>query len=160
MAKPRKVKTPKYYYHLTQENWGGEVVLKPRGDGTNRDINEPKTERICVSASIEGCFVAIYIDELKRFNVYRTKRRVRAAKPIKIPDSHITEEFWLDKTTRFIRIGKIKRAEISEVIASSHRRPGEYLGDGKKSTEKWQREAKKKIRKILAEKFQHVQTDQ
>jgi len=46
------------------------------------------------------------------YNIYRTKEKVAAHKPIRVFDAKITNEGWLLDTTDFIKIGSIDLNEI------------------------------------------------
>ena len=81
----------RYYYHLTENNWGKQIVLSPRINGANRDEEEPEVPRICVSPEIAGCFVSICCSLFDRLNLYRTEKEVIAFRPYNIIDSHITK---------------------------------------------------------------------
>lgn len=142
---------PKYFYHLTDNNWGESIILHPRSSGYKRDYYEPDTSRICVSSTISGCFVAIYIHEMSKYNIYRTKRKVIGTKPTGIPDYKITNEFWLTDSTEFILYKNIKKDTVKFAIDSCEEmiNSGGYLGDGKKYSETWQRKTKKQISNIL-----------
>lgn len=141
----------KYFYHLTDKDWGESKILHPRMNGQKRDPYEPEVDRICVSSSIAGCFVAIYIHELQRYNVYRTKRKVIATKPTNIPDCKITNEFWLTDSTEFILYRNIDKNIIKFAIDSCNELvySGSYLGDGAKDSEIWQKNTKKKLMNIF-----------
>lgn len=152
----KRVKTRKYYYHLTDKRWKNNIILKPRANGDKRDKDhEPSVPRICVSSSVEGCFVSIYLHDLDRCRIYRTKNKVTAVKPFDIPDSHITEEHWLDKPTEFVFVGELEKLLLEDIIESGERvfyytgRCFLSLGDGTKKTENWQKKAKAKIKKII-----------
>lgn len=150
---PSKVKTPKYYYHLTDEKWPKNKLLKPRSDGEKRDtFYEPDFSRICVSSSIEGCLVSIYLHDMERFRIYRTKDKTTALKPFDVWDADITDEYWLDQPTKFILIGELEKPLLAEFIESGKKLFSgmQYaLGDGKKKTRNWQKETKLKIKKLL-----------
>lgn len=145
------VRKPKYFYHLTEWDWGESVVLHPRFEGSKRDLkHEPATSRICVSSSISGCFVAIYIHEMERYNIYRTKSKVVGIKPVDVPDYKITNEFWLTASTEFVLCKSIDKDTIKFAIDSCWEMVsrGGKLGDGKKLSETWQRNTKKKLSKL------------
>lgn len=146
-----------YYYHITDENWGNHIVLNPRKDGDNRDPKEPLTSRICVCPTIEGCLIAIYLQDMRTINVYRTEKEVLAENPYQVLDAHITGEKWLTKPTKFIYIGNLDKTLIDpESNIGIEHDWHEYdcytfgcLGDGGKESQKWQTKHKKIFRNIL-----------
>ncbi len=102
--------TPKYYYHITQKQWPQEVTLKPRNKGWHRALTEPKTYRTCVSASIEGCLVALgscllWKSNLPGISIYRTLNKVIAKNTYDVADSAVTKEKWLTRPIKFIKVG-------------------------------------------------------
>lgn len=143
-----------YYYHVTEKDWGKEVLLKPKGHGKNRDMeNEPNTPRICVSSTIEGGLVAIYIDDLKSVNIYRTKEMVFAESPCEILDSQITGEKWITKPTKFVFVNNLdnllKSPESDIIWKPFEKWTLGLLGDGGEDSEKWQRKHKKIFKKMI-----------
>jgi len=150
---------PKYFYHLTDWDWGESTVLHPRFHGHKRDPYESDYPRICVSSSIAGCFVAVYLHELNRYNIYRTKEKVVGTKPRNIPDHKITNEFWLTDSTEFIFYKNIDKYILKFAIDSCEEMVtvrGSLLGDGEQDSETWQKDTKKKLipifRKCLSNK--------
>lgn len=136
----------KYYYHITENNWGKQKTLLPRSNGDNRGVEESKTPRICVSPSIAQCMVAIYCYGNDWF-VYRTKKKVNAKEPISIADAHITDEKWLCKKTAFVRVGKIRNKIVKEYAD----RLGQFKtiwGNGDPADECIQRRWLKKFRSL------------
>jgi len=89
-------------------NWGKEKILKPRNndESEGRDEREPKFSRICVCPSIPLCFTAFDLCR-KDYYVYRTKEKVQVIYPWRLADKNITKEKWINKPTKFVRVGKI-----------------------------------------------------
>jgi len=145
----------RYYYHITNEPWKNTVRLYPRETGDNRDEREPKTARICVAPTIEGCLVAMYVNRSmfgEYVYLYRTKNKVTARKSTGIMDSHITGEKWIVRPTTFVKIGEL-RGVLDD---AEDRRMWSYfdinlgcLGSGEKEPEAWQRKSKKQLKRIL-----------
>lgn len=146
----------RYYYHLTDEDWGKKKRLHPRAEGKNRDSHfEPDTARICVSSTISGCFVAKYVQEMHGFRIYRTKRKVRSVPPVEVVDHKITNEYWLLKSTEFVLHAELDFDSMSGILDDFSKMFGDMtcaLGDGEKKTEKWQKKMKTKITNLLRRK--------
>jgi hypothetical protein len=104
----------RYYYHVTQENWGKRIKLSPRTWGDNRADEEPEDSRICVSTSIEGCLVALCgcLAGGGIAYVYRTVSQVKAVKPYNVVDSRITGERWLIRATTFEKYGRVIKKQL------------------------------------------------
>lgn len=101
----------RFYYHVTNQDFGKEVVLIPRKYGDNRSDEEPQLPRICVAPTIEGCLISLglnCIDVDKQLNIYRTKYKVETMKPYDVCDAYITGERWVVDPTSFVRYGTIK----------------------------------------------------
>lgn len=105
--KPEKIK--RFYYHLTDKEWGNRVMLAPvDGNKGNRAWNEPTNERTCVAPSIAHCLSAItYSRYDEPYNVYRTEKPVIAYWPYKVEDAIITRERWVITSESFIFIGQL-----------------------------------------------------
>jgi hypothetical protein len=103
------VYAPRYYYHVTQEEWPNKIKLRPRSFGDNRSDDEPTDSRICVAPTIEGCLVALglCLSDCSNTYVYRTVRKVLAKKPYNVVDASISGEAWLTKPTTFKLYGEI-----------------------------------------------------
>ena len=141
-------KKPRYYYHVTEQKWSDKVILTPKIDGPNRDINEPKTPRICVCPTIEQCFVAIYFKDDPKWYIYRTEKKEIATYSRNISDSYITGEQWLRKKTIFIKIGSITTSQLlTKEIQPIEDESWYCLGDGGKESERWQKKAVKVLKK-------------
>lgn len=137
----------RFYYHITNKSfWGKKIQLVPRAFGNNRGWDEPRIPRICVSHSIEQCLVAIPIRNYKRLRIYRTVRRIetrRTGKPQNVLDAHITGERWIFNPCTFKLIGFVADDPFYTLTNHYH-----VLGDGRKSSEKWQRKTIKELRKM------------
>lgn len=144
---------PRYYYHLTDQDWGKTKILRPRSSGCNRDSAfEPDTARICVSSTISGCFVAKYVQDMHEFYIYRTKRKVCAVPPVEVLDHKITNEYWLLNTTKFVLHAKLDANSMDDIANDFNEMFGDMtcsLGDGRSKTEKWQKKMKVKIANFL-----------
>ncbi len=104
---------PSYFYHLTSRKLGLEVSLHPltlselTSIGNlkiNRAEEEPDVKKICVAPAIPNCLSALPLDD-RRLYVLRTKNKVKAAIPWGVADQRITQERWIVRCTKFIRIG-------------------------------------------------------
>jgi len=137
-----------YYYHITEQNWDKEILLYPKENGDNRDEEETKTPRICVAKTIEGCLIAIYLQDLNTINIYRTKEKVLAQSPIGVCDSKITGEMWITKPTKFVFINNLDN-KINRKIHYIDRCNVGLLGDGEEGSKKWQRKYKKIFKKLV-----------
>lgn len=144
------MKRKQYLYHITSKDWEKEVTLVPKEDGCNRDHREPKIARICTAPTIEGCLIAIHIPDMDHLNVYRTKGKVYSRKPVGVPDSNITGERWVTRTTDFVFVDKIDRVKsrFEKLYINLLNNIGN-IGDGTEASEKWQVKMKEKIRKFL-----------
>ena len=101
-----------FYYHLTQKKWPKRITLIPRNKGEHRGSLEPKESRICVCPSIEECIIALgnCLEIYNNINIYRTVSKVFAIKPYDVIDSNLTNEKWIIKPTRFMKVGNINYA--------------------------------------------------
>jgi len=134
---PQKVKG--YFYHISQELSPKDHILSPRGDGCNRDPDEPDIPRVCVCPTIAGCLnaVAPSLSFMKRVRVFRTKRKVTTVVPFgshssglgkAVLDSHITKEKWLLHKASFKFIGYINLNHIGHLLCYN---PGDPDNMGK-----------------------------
>lgn len=48
---------PRYFYHITPEDWGVKTTLKPKQ--VNQCCDEPVVARICVAPTVPHCLSAI-----------------------------------------------------------------------------------------------------
>ncbi len=133
----------KYYYHITTRSWPKNVLLKPRKYGANRADEEPKTARICVAPTIEGCLIALgsCLPLSSDLYIYRTVRKINAIKPIDVIDSEITEEMWLLRPINFKYVGKIKKKTLPEHLY--------WLDVGRKEALNLQKKYKKILKKNI-----------
>jgi len=100
----------RYYYHLTQKCWAKKVTLEPRIKGCHRGWKEPRCKRTCVSPSIDKCLIALgHCLQNKYVYIYRTEKKVLARPAINVNDSKITNEKWLTRRIKFVRVGEIER---------------------------------------------------
>jgi hypothetical protein len=136
--------TKRYYYHITDRYWPKRITLEPRDNGDNRTFCESDMPRICVAPSISHCLVALPPYTLK---VYRTKNKVKAYCPYGIPDSEITKEKWITKTTAFIKVGEIKK-ELLEKYREESDLDNIMYGEPDKTTMDFQRKWLKHFQKI------------
>lgn len=112
----------KYLYHITQQKWHKEKILKPRVLGEFRLDEEPETPRICVAPTIEGCLVAVgrCLDKKKPIYIYRTKYKVSSVLPENIIDCKITCERWIIRPVKFIKVGEIDKNKLPQDFFSLH----------------------------------------
>ena len=108
MRKPKR-----YWYHVSQTLTGKEVKLVPRRFGDNRSTDEPPVARVCVAPTIEQCMAAVPYSSWCSFQVYRTKNKV-VAEPATdaIPDAPITEEHWVRRKVKYVRVGYLDLKEF------------------------------------------------
>lgn len=114
----KKVKTDtkkKYYYHLTdqqlEEDDNGNVFLLPM-NGINRADDEPSGNRICVSTTPEGCFVAIPVWSGYDHFLYRTVNKITAKIPYDVGDAKVTGERWILGKRKFKRVLAVETDSI------------------------------------------------
>lgn len=160
----KKVKTDtkkKYYYHLTQEQLeeddNGKVFLLPM-NGNNRANDEPSGNRICVSTSPEGCFVAIPFWSGRDFYLYRTVNKITAKIPYDVGDAKVTGERWILGKRLFKRVLTLEyparislyqcKNSLSEKIQSIINQNYFDLGSGEEKHIKNQMICKKLIGKL------------
>ncbi len=105
MRKLRRTKTAQYFYHVTPRSLGKSYTFKPK-DIMGCDYREPDIKRVCVAPTISGCFAAIHTG-YGNYNVYRTKRKVKAYITYNVADVGVTREKWLLSPTEFIKVGTI-----------------------------------------------------
>ena len=115
-SSPKKLDTKhkRYWYHISNTLKDKKCTLIPwdNAKGFNRNELEPDINRICVSPTIQQCLTAVPYFLSSSYNIYRTKEKVAAHKPIRVFDAKITNEGWLLDTTDFIKIGSIDLNEI------------------------------------------------
>ena len=126
--------TPFYHLSFDYDLTGVWEPRTPQGFDTVKDakgygkgMTEPRTPRICLSPSIEGCFYAIYpniysLFEVKKypygeFCLYRTyiddtdPNFVNNAKIVTdhlVWDAHVTKEVWYMSNLQMTRIQKLR----------------------------------------------------
>jgi len=111
-----------YWYHVSTTLKDKHVRLTPWDEdkGFNRGGYEPDGKRICVAPSVEQCITAVpYILETK-FNIYRTKSKLRADRPKDVFDSKVTHEGWLHKPTQFVKIGILSFRDVEKGLGVNH----------------------------------------
>lgn len=114
-----RTKIPKnaerYWYHVSSTLKAKRVTLTPRAndEGFNRAEDEPDIKRICVCPTIEGCLTAIPYGRRDTLTVYRTTKKIPARKAYDVFDSTVTQESWITKRTRFIRVGFLNLEKIT-----------------------------------------------
>lgn len=111
-----------YWYHVSTTLKQKYVTLVPwdENKGFNRGGAEPLGKRICVAPTIEQCITAVpYILETS-FNIYRTKSPIIADHPKGVFDSIVTQEGWLHKPTKFVKIGMLKFRDIEKGLGVDH----------------------------------------
>lgn len=104
-----------YWYHVSDTLRKDEITLHPRVEGVNRCFEEPEVPRVCVAPSIEQCMTALPYC-LGIMSVYRTKYQVNAVKAINIEDAHITEEHWIIRPIKFVKIGILDLGEFDPPV--------------------------------------------
>lgn len=102
----KKVQTKRYWYFTTQEFMGHTMELHPRIPYCASE-SEPKVKRICVAPTAAHCMSAIGFGYSTSVYVYRTRRRVFAAKAWGVDDSVITHEHFLLRKSRFELVASI-----------------------------------------------------
>lgn len=109
-------------YHISfRDNLSG--IWKPQlpaGSELNSGgkYTEPDIPRICLSPTIDQCFIAIYPNISKfyeekgikhlTFYVYQPEGKVNAVNTKGVWDSHITDEKWLLEPTKMILVGEVE----------------------------------------------------
>jgi hypothetical protein len=106
----------RYWYHASTSLSKKREHLLPWNEveGSNRGGDEPAGNRICVSPSIEQCITAIPYYYGSVFTIYRTADKIRASKPFRVYDAHITMEGWIEIPMDFVKVGKLKFADIEK----------------------------------------------
>ena len=112
----------RYWYHVSTTlkkritnltPWGGKRAI-------NRDPTEPEGKRICVAPTIEQCISAIPYHLGATVGIYRSAERVLATEPIDVFDAKVTEEGWLMKPTKFIKIGSLDFEDVEKALKIDH----------------------------------------
>jgi len=115
-------KHKRYWYHVSTTLKDKHIRLIPWDEdkGFNRGGCEPDGKRICVAPSVEQCITAVpYILETK-FNIYRTKSKLKADRPKDVFDSEVTQEGWLHEPTSFVKIGMINFRDVEDGLDVHH----------------------------------------
>ena len=137
------------YYHLSFDGeltgeWqprtpqGFAMVQDAKGHGDN--MTEPRTPRICLSPSVEGCFYAIYpniysLFEVKKYphaNMYLYRAYIDDTDPLfknnatltkdrLVWDAHITKEVWYLGDLKMTLLQKVKLTPLQK--KEIHTRP-------------------------------------
>lgn len=150
-----------YYYHISTKLEPGNHLLIPKLPGKNSNDDEPRINRICVCPTVAGCISAVgpcitSFGRNTKINIFRTKNKVNGHFPFSpyghintfntkypVADAHVTGEKWLLRPTNFKYIGYLNSKEV----------PTEALecgcGDDDKDTLKEQKQAMKKVHKML-----------
>lgn len=92
-------------FHVTDQQWGDAITLKPRVSKRFKFLGEPDTPRICVSPSPEKAWFASGSDSLPHF-IYVTDSSDFVC-AVGVEDSYVTEEKWLTKDSNFRLVGTI-----------------------------------------------------
>ena len=88
-------------YHVTyKEDWGDSIVLFPRIP-LSAAKGEPEIDRICVAPSIEQAIFAAGEIDFVRAIYFADVEDEDLFGAWNVFDSHITEELWLFKPTKF-----------------------------------------------------------
>jgi hypothetical protein len=103
----RKDFVKRFYYHITNEDFGKKKILTPQETSPCRPVEEPNLPRICVAPSVPHCLVSVAISGRNKIYVYRTFNKVQAYYPYGVMDSHVTKEKWILAPTKFILVKKI-----------------------------------------------------
>ncbi len=118
-----KLTKPSYFYHLTNKKWRNEVCLRPMTcDDLQgcayymRTEEEPDIPKTCVSTTIDGCLCALPL-KVMNYNIFRTKNKVKAAIPYGVADQAITQERWVIRPTKFIKIGQISSISYRHLLS-------------------------------------------
>lgn len=96
----------KFYYHISNTLEKDEEYLVPRSYGFNRPDEEPDNSRICTAPTVEQCFSAVSYSNDDVYSIYRTKNKVSGRAAHGVYDSKVTGERWLQRKTKFIKIGE------------------------------------------------------
>ena len=100
-------------YHISHKSLGKQPTLKPRTP-FSRACGEDDTPRICVSPTIEECYLALqleieaqYVHRIQSYWVYVVDTRDSVFANESVFDRRITRERWLLTPTKLKRIGRI-----------------------------------------------------
>jgi hypothetical protein len=124
-------RTKQYYYHISFDDLGDRVLLRPTANHSNRAEDEPVAYRLCVSATIQGCLRAIDYPSIfleGGLFVYRSENRLLAREPYRVEDAEYTGEMWIVRPAAFALVGLLK---TNDWPAS----PARALGDEKRTME-------------------------
>ena len=118
MPKKSLYDSKRYWYHVSTTLRKKVEHLTPwdEDDGFNRGGEEPEGKRICVAPTVEQCITALPYSFDAHCTIYRTKRKVKAEKPVKVYDAPVTQEGWILVPTTFIKIGKLKFEDIEKKL--------------------------------------------
>lgn len=99
-------------FHVTNEDWGNEIILHPRVSKRFKWLGEPETPRICVAETPEQAWFAAGSDSFptRIYECYSDYSIL--AKNVK--DSCVTGERWILESTKFKLIGEIIPFEFND----------------------------------------------
>jgi len=111
MIDPNCKKDPelRYLWHLScSPRLGADIVtMVPSRRGVNRGSQEPKNTRFCCSIHPAGGFVALPLNDRRRYYLYRSVRKVTSYKPYEVGDAPGTGERWLFDECDFKKVAVI-----------------------------------------------------
>ncbi len=99
-------------FHVTNENWGNEIILSPRVSKRFKWLGEPETPRICVAETPEQAWFAAGSDSFPT-KIYECNSQ-NSIPAENVEDSPVTGERWLLTDTKFKLIGEIKPFEFND----------------------------------------------
>lgn len=105
----KKDNNRRYLWHLScSPRLGADIVtMVPSRRGVNRGSQEPKNTRFCCSIHPAGGFVALPLNDRRRYYLYRSVRKVTSYKPYEVGDAPGTGERWLFDECDFKKVAVI-----------------------------------------------------
>lgn len=106
----------RYLWHLScSRRLGADIVtMVPSRRGTNRGSQEPKNTRFCCSIHPAGGFVALPLNDRRRYYLYRSVRKVTSYHPYDVGDAPGTGERWLFEECDFKKVAVISPAKFCD----------------------------------------------
>lgn len=144
----------RYLWHLScSPRLGADVVtMVPSRRGANRGSQEPKNTRFCCSIHPAGGFVALPLNDRRRYYLYRSVSKVTSYRTYEVGDAPGTGERWLFDECDFKKVAVISPNEFCKYYGKV-RKYGISLGSASRQSINDQRNAAKAILRKLQKEF-------
>jgi hypothetical protein len=126
--------------------------MVPSRRGTNRGSQEPKNTRFCCSIHPAGGFVALPLNDRRRYYLYRSVSKVTSYRTYEVGDALGTGERWLFDECDFKKVAVISPNEFCKYY-DKMRKYGISLGSAGRQSINYQRNAAKAILRKLQKEF-------